>query len=294
MALARAVRTLSRHERLNFLLTNRIPRRWVTLFMGWFSRIRHPLVRRPSMYLWQLFAGDLHLEEALESRFDSMHDCFIRRLRPQARPVDPDPDVVVSPCDGVVGASGNMEDTRVFQAKGYPYELDELLGDAALARQYRNGVFVTLRLKASMYHRFHAPDTCRLRKVHYLSGDTWNVNPIALKRIERLFCRNERAVLELDLCASGDGDRSLPLLLVPVAAILVASIRLHALDEPLTLRHGGVSRTPCDARYERGAEMGYFEQGSTILVFAPPGTRLHPSVREGHEIHMGQPLLLRR
>ena len=291
MALARTIRTLSRHERLNFLLTNRIPRRWATLFMGRFSRIRHPLIRRPSMYLWQLFAGDLHLEEARESRFDSMHDCFIRHLKPQARPIDPNPSVVVSPCDGVIGATGNIEETRVFQAKGYPYELEELLGDAALARHYRNGVFVTLRLRASMYHRFHAPDTCRLRGVHYLSGDTWNVNPIALKRVERLFCRNERAVLELDLADSGHG--TLPLLLVPVAAILVASIRLHALPEPQTLQHRGRNHFPCDARYERGAEMGWFEQGSTILVFAPAGARLYPSVREGQEIRMGQPLLQR-
>ena len=121
------VQQLSRHEQLNFLLTNRIPRRWATLFMGWFSRIRQPLVRRLSMYLWQLFSGDLRLHEARESHFESMHHCFIRR----------------------------------------------------------------------------------------------------------------------------------------------------------------------DARYQRGEEMGYFEHGSTILVFAGPGLQVHPDIKEGEEIQMGQPLLLR-
>lgn len=293
MALGTALQSLSRREQLNFLLTNRIPRRWATLFMGRFSHIRQPLIRRLSMYLWQLFAGDLQLHEARESRFESMHDCFIRKLKPGARPIDTAPEVVVSPCDGVVGAFGPIRGTRVFQAKGYPYELEELLGDGELADRYRNGVFATLRIKASMYHRFHAPDACRLGTVHYMSGDTWNVNPIALKRVERLFCRNERAVLELDLTGTGPLEPDAHLLLVAVAAILVASIRLHALPIPLNLRYAGRNRIPCNACYQRGEEMGYFEQGSTMLAFAARGLRLHPDLYEGREIRMGQPLFLR-
>ena len=70
--------------------------------------------------------------------------------------------------------------------------------------RHRNGIYVTLRLTSSMYHRFHAPYDCRVERVTYISGDTWNVNPIALKRIERLFCRNERAVIETRLAATGD------------------------------------------------------------------------------------------
>lgn len=293
MDLATAVRKLSRHEQLNFLLTNRIPRRCATLFMGWFSHVRQPLIRRLSIYLWQLFAGDLQLHEARECHFDSMHDCFIRRLKPDARPIDTAPRVVVSPCDGVVGTFGPIRGTRVYQAKGYPYELEELLGDEELSGRYQNGVFATLRIKACMYHRFHAPDACRLRVVHYMSGDTWNVNPITLKRLEKLFCRNERAVLELDLKDAGQEASDTRLLLVPVAAIMVASIRLHALPTPLNLRYAGRNRIPCDACYQRGEEMGYFEQGSTMLVFAPPGLKLHPDLYEGREIRMGQPLLLR-
>jgi phosphatidylserine decarboxylase len=275
---------LSQHERLNFLLTNRIPRRYATLFMGWFSRIEQPLVRRLSLSLWQAFGGDLRLHEAERADFKSMHDCFTRRLKPGARPVDPDPRAIVSPCDAVVGAHGPIRGTEVFQAKGFPYTLEDLLGDTRLVEKYRDGVFATLRLKSSMYHRFHSPCDARVREIAYVSGDTWNVNPIALKRIERLYCKNERAIIDLDL------GRPAGLLLVPVAAILVASIRLHCLPAMLKLTYRGPNRLPCDAGYAKGDELGWFEHGSTILVLGTPHFALCDGVREGGLIQMGQPL----
>ncbi len=278
---------LSAIERLNFLLTNRIPRRWATRFMGWFSRIRQPLVRRVSMAVWQAFAGDLRLDEARKDRFESMHDCFTRELRPGARPIDPSPGTLVSPCDGIVGTFGGLRGTEVIQAKGFPYSLEELLGDPALAARYADGRFLTLRLTASMYHRFHAPDDCRLRRIHHISGDTWNVNPIALKRIERLFCRNERAVLELDLAHNPEHR----ILMVPVAAILVASLRLHALERPLGLTYTGPACIPCDRGYQRGEEMGYFEQGSTVLLFTGPGFRFEERVATGQHWRMGEAIM---
>lgn len=276
---------LSSHERLNFLLTNRIPRRYTTLFMGWFSRIENPIVRALSFAVWQAFGGDLRLHEAEHARFKSVHDCFTRRLKPGARPIERDPSIIVSPCDAVVGAHGPIRGVEVFQAKGFPYTLSDLLGDAGLVAKYRDGVFVTLRLKSNMYHRFHAPCDARLREVIYVSGDTWNVNPVALARVERLFCKNERAVLDLDL------GRPAGLLLVPVAAILVASIRLHCLAEPLRLTYRGPNRLACNAAYSKGDEMGWFEHGSTMLVLATSHFSLCDGVRDGSVIEMGRPLL---
>ena len=92
-------------EDLSFLVTNRIPRRAATRFMGWFSKIRHPWVSRASIATWRLFA-DLDLSDAKERRFASLHDCFTRELRDGARLVDPDPTVLISPCDAIVGAVG--------------------------------------------------------------------------------------------------------------------------------------------------------------------------------------------
>ena len=197
----RQLRRLALSEDLNFLLTNRVPRLALTRFMGWFSGIRQPLVRDASMAVWKAFT-DLDLSDAKKQRFDSLHDCFTRELREGARPIDADPAVLVSPCDAIVGASGRIgEDAgaQVFQAKGFPYALTDLLGDSprsqAAIDTLRGGQFVTLRLTSAMYHRFHAPEALTLEHVTHFSGDTWNVNPIALKRVERLFCRNERAAL---------------------------------------------------------------------------------------------------
>lgn len=277
----------TQQERLNFLLTNRIPRRWATIFMGRFSRIRHPWVRKGSMAIWKRFAGDLDLSEALKNDFESLHDCFIRQLKPGARPIDTNPDVLTSPCDAIVGACGDIQGTQVFQAKGFPYRLEDLLPDPALVEKYRDGRYVTLRLTSTMYHRFHAPTDCGLKAVTYISGDTWNVNPIALRRVEKLFCKNERAVLDLDL-----DDRVGGLALVPVAAILVASIKLHCLPETLSLRYQGPNHIPCTAHYCKGDEMGYFEHGSTIVLFCTKHFQLADGIREGLRIRMGQSLLV--
>jgi len=277
---------LLQQEDLNFLLTNRVPRLLLTRFMGWFSQIHQPWVRDLSIATWKAFA-DLDLSDARKQRFDSLHDCFIRELKPGARPVDADPTVLSSPCDAIVGACGTLAGVGLIQAKGFPYSLTDLFGDnPAAADTYRDGCYATLRLTSSMYHRFHAPQDLDVHHVTYLSGDTWNVNPIALKRVERLFCRNERAVIHTTLRAGGH-----PLALVPVAAILVASIRLHWLDTLLHVRYRGAHELPGEARFTKGQEMGWFQHGSTIIVFAPKGFALAPGIAPGAPLRMGQALM---
>jgi phosphatidylserine decarboxylase len=269
-------------DALLFLFTNRIPRRALTLFMGWFSKLEQPFVARASLAVWRRFA-DLQLHEAKKARFTSLHDCFVRELKTGARPVDPDPEVLASPCDAIVGACGRIEGTRAFQAKGFAYTLEELVHDPELAASFRDGTYATLRITSSMYHRFHAPYDCRVERVVYFAGDAWNVHPPALRRVQKLFCRNERAVLRTRLAAGHS------VLLVPVAAVLVASIRLHFIDVRLHLRYRGSHVIPCDARLGKGEEMGWFEHGSTILVIAPPAFTL--LVPEGARVRAGEGLM---
>src|SRR5215831_17243071 len=107
-------------EDINFLLTNRIPRRYATLAVGWLCRLRRPRLTKLAVSLWNLF-DDLHLEEAKSREFVSINDCFIRELRDGARRVDPNPRVVTSPCDAVVGALGTVQKEEAYQAKGFPY-----------------------------------------------------------------------------------------------------------------------------------------------------------------------------
>ena len=272
-------------EEVNFLLTNRIPRRLLTRFMGWFSRIEQPLVRDVSLCTWRFFSG-LELADAKQASFRSVHDCFIRELRPGARPVAMAPDIVVSPCDGIVGASGLVEDGKALQIKGFSYALDDLLGDADHAAEFRDGCYVTLRLTSAMYHRFHAPHDCHVDSVAHFPGDTWNVNPVALRRVERLFCKNERVVIRTRLSHTGHA-----LTLVPVAAILVAGIRLRFQGLTTDGRTQQPRIFPCDVSLRKGDEMGWFEHGSTIILFAPAGIRPCDGMKEGMIIRAGQGLL---
>ncbi|HMJ97743.1 MAG TPA: archaetidylserine decarboxylase [Reyranella sp.] len=285
MTLRSELARIVQQEDINFLLTNRIPRRLVTRFLGWFSQIENPVVARASIGVWRLFA-DLDLSDARLQSFKSLHACFTRELKPGARPVDGDPRVLTSPCDAIVGACGAVDGTRVLQAKGFPYALQDLLVDPALIEAYRCGQYATLRLTSSMYHRFHAPGDGTIERVTYISGDTWNVNPIALRRVASLFCKNERAVIRTRL--SGTGHL---VTLVPVAAILVASIRLHFLDVVMNMNYRGAAEVDCDVPFRKGDELGWFEHGSTIIVFAPPGFRLCHDIREGTPIRMGRALM---
>lgn len=270
-------------EDVNFALTNKLPRRSATRMMGNLSKIETPLVRLPSIALWRFFA-DPDLAGARETKFRSLHDAFTRGLIEGARVYDPDPGALASPCDAIVGTCGRIEAGRLYQVKGRDYALSDLLD--ADTGGFADGTFVTLRLTAGMYHRFHAPHDLVVDEVRYIPGDAWNVNRAALNRVERLYCRNERAVIAARLAASDQ-----PILLVPVAAILVAGIRLHFAGEGQLLREGGARTIKCDAALEKGEEMGWFEHGSTIIVLAPPGFELAAGIADGARIRAGQALV---
>jgi phosphatidylserine decarboxylase len=280
-----ALRRLVMHEDVNFLLTNRVPRILLTRWMGRLSKIEHPWFAAACIRTWKLFT-DLDLSEAEPRRYRSLHACFTRALKPGARTFHHDAHTLASPSDGIVGACGPIEDELMLQAKGMPYTLTALMGPTQDSAAFRGGMYVTLRLTSAMYHRFHAPHDCRVDHVTHIDGDTWNVNPIALARVERLFCRNERAVVRLRLAHSG-----LPVALVPVAAILVAGIRLHWLDLVLHARRNGPTEFAQQASFRGGDEMGWFEHGSTIIVLAPRGVSLAPGILPGARIKAGAPLL---
>ena len=285
----KTIQNILSQEDLNFLLTNRIPRNALTRFIGWFSQIENPVIAFVSIQVWKFFSA-LDLSEAKNQHFKSMHACFTRELKPNARLINQGLSYLVSPCDALIGAFGQVRNGEVFQAKGFPYALDDLIPNKILAKSYEGCEYVTLRLTSSMYHRFHAPAAMRIRKITYISGDTWNVNPIALKRVERLFCKNERAVIE---CEIDHADKEMPnatLTLVPVAAILVASIRMHCINLLFHLRYQGPNEIECNVAVHRGEELGWFQHGSTIIVFAPKNYRLLPSLNLGDNIRMGEAL----
>lgn len=279
------LKRMAAHEELNFLFTNYLPRRLATRFVGWLSEVEHPWVYRGAVALWRLFGTAPDLSDAAKQDFRSLKDLFTRELRSGARIFAGHRGGLCSPSDGIVGTFGTIEHGTLLQIKGQPYSLTELLQDATLASRFEGGHYVTLRLTAAMYHRFHAPADLCIDRVDYLQGDCWNVNPAALKRVPRLYCRNARAVLRTTLAEDGS-----PVLIVPVAAILVSGIRLHCLDTTFNQsRHGRGSYAP-DQPLRRGDELGYFEHGSTVVMITPPDRAPSATLRGGAVVRAGEPI----
>lgn len=276
------VSELSLPERLNFLCTNRIPRKTLTLLMGRLSRWKNPVVFKASLKIWQFCSDDFNLQEACEANYQCLHDVFTRKLKPDARPLDNRDDIVVSPVDAIVGAFGNIDDVMAIQAKGFPYSIVDLVQDQSIANRYKNGKFLTLRLKSSMYHRFHAPFDGEINSVNYISGDTWNVNPIALKVVERLFCKNERVVLE----PTDENGNSITM--VAVAAVLVASVKVHGLAGALDLRYQGPNRMAIQRNFSKGEELGYFQHGSSFVLLLPASFEFDASIQTSQRLNMGE------
>ena len=287
MAIQSAIAKLAQIDMLNFLVTNYIPRRLAGRWIGRISRSENGVVCALSLWIWRCFT-DLDLADADRTQFRSMHDCFTRRLRPGARPIDPDPAVLTSPCDAIIGAFGTIAGGRVSQVKGMDYTLTDLLDDSHDAATLEGGSFVTLRLTSAMYHRYHAPYDIRVERVRHIFGDSWNVNPPTLRKVARLFCRNERVVIHSTLCATGQ-----PLTLVAVAAILVSGIRLSFLRLETEGRPPIRRSYDCNATLAKGAEMGWFEHGSTIVLLAPRRSLVAGWLREGDRIRVGERLLRR-
>jgi phosphatidylserine decarboxylase len=273
-------------DALNFWLTNGLPRRRASVWMGRLSRYRNRWLTPLMLWVWNRF-DPIELADSPPQQYACLRDCFVRPLLPGARVIDADPDTLCSPCDGIVGAHGRVEDNQMVQIKGKPYDLTELVGELPADDPLRNGTFVTIRIKSSMYHRFHAPAHGWLTRVRHFAGDAYNVNPPALRRIDRLYCKNERASLTLRMHTGEE------LAVVTVAAILVAGIRIHAL-------HGsdwmGAQQPVClgtPAHFDKGQEMGWFEHGSTIVLIVPAGFSLVGSLQTGDRLYMGQALLRR-
>jgi phosphatidylserine decarboxylase len=269
-------------ENANFMLTNRIPRLFCSWLMGKISKIKHPYFAQPALWLWRQFA-DLSLHEAQKQRFHSIHDCFTRALKPGMRPLALHA-LASSPCDGILGAHGLVENGQLLQLKGFPYAIEELLLDPILVMKLHGHRYLTIRITASMYHRMHSPVDGVLEQVDYIHGDAWNVNPVALKRVEKLFCKNERAVLR------GKTEQGEPFAIVPVAAILVAGIRLHCTGRVFNQNDREPQRAHICTPIHKGEELGWFEHGSTIVLLVPPHWNLVEGLGEGSRLFMGQAL----
>jgi len=210
---------------------------------------------------------------------------FTRKLKPDARRADPDPQAIVSPADGRISQSGRIRDGRIFQAKGQEYTAAELLGDEAAAAPFRNGSFVTIYLSPRDYHRVHMPLEGDLTGTTHVPGRIFSVAPFAVEAIPRLFARNERLVCHFD-GAHG------PFVSVMVGAILVSSVATVWDGLTIPPYAHAIRRNDCRERgvhLDRFAEMARFNMGSTVILLLPEGYALD-ELQPQQQVVVGQRL----
>jgi phosphatidylserine decarboxylase len=245
-----------------------LPKSALSRAVGTLTRLPAPApVHRAAMRAFaRAYRVDMAEAERSFDGYGRFSDFFSRGLRPGARAVDPDPHSVVSPVDGVVSQSGVLSRGSCLQAKGISFPIERLLDDAELAARFAlGGAYATLYLSPRDYHRVHAPVGGAVVSSRYLRGELWPVNPTTVRGRDALFCLNERLITVLD---TGLGHCAV----VKVGATCVGRIRA-AYDDRLT--HAGQAeglRIYSPPRpVERGAELGRFEMGSTVILLFEPG-----------------------
>jgi len=260
------------------------------------TRVRSPRVKNTLISAFvRRFRPDM--DEAAQPDalgYPSFNEFFTRALRAGVRPVDTNSQIVISPVDGTVSQIGSLAGSRILQAKGHDYTLEDLLSAPSSAsnwpERFRGGGFATLYLAPYNYHRIHMPMNGTLRAAWYVPGRLFSVNAATAASVRNLFARNERVV-----CIFEEGPALFAMVLV--GALFVGSMT--------TVWHGDITprrgrrrtdlpvdrslRSPLSLR--KAAEMGRFNMGSTVILLIPPGfADWLPGVAAGSRVRMGEAL----
>jgi len=272
-------------DRCYVILHSLLPTNFLSWVMFHIAQIRSSGFKNAFIGIFvKLYKVDLsEAEFEIVKSYPDFSSFFTRALKPNARPLDPDPKVLISPVDGYVSALGPVRDGTMIQAKGHSYTVSALLGGSKTAAFFNKGSFCTLYLAPHNYHRIHMPASGKLREWGYVPGRLFSVSERAVRTIPRLFARNERvfSIFETDYG---------PLAVVMVGALFVGSIET-TWNGRVTPPHGheAGSYSPMNpVVLMRGREMGRFNMGSTVILLAPPGmVAWRPHLTAGKEVRMG-------
>ncbi len=275
-------------ERLFVWMQYVIPQHLISRIVYRATRSSRPWLKN-RLIRWFIGRFPVDMSEALEpdaSRFATFNEFFTRELRPGLRQIDRATDAIVSPADGFISAAGRIDAETIIQAKGQTYELGDLLAGAAQwAANFRGGSFATIYLAPFNYHRVHVPIEAKLIETWYVPGRLFSVNSATAAAVPRLFARNERIIALFDTPAG------------PMAEVLVGALNVGSMS---TLWHGEVTpearrvvtqlATPAQGTaLDRGAEMGRFNMGSTvILLFAAGTVTLETDLEQGRVMRLGE------
>ncbi|WP_293764822.1 archaetidylserine decarboxylase [uncultured Aquitalea sp.] len=256
-------------ERFSVMLQYLLPKQALTELLGKLASARGGALTT-SVIRWFVGRYKVNMAEAANpdiAAYPTFNEFFTRPLKPGARPLSKAD--FICPVDGAISQFGPIERDQIFQAKGHSYSTRALVGgDADMAARYQDGHFATIYLSPRDYHRIHMPNAGRLRRMIHVPGDLFSVNPATARGVPGLFARNERVVCEFD------GEHG-PFVLVLVGATIVGSMATvwHGVVNPP--RPGKVREwryDDQDIRLEKGAEMGRFLLGSTVVLLYPKDT----------------------
>jgi phosphatidylserine decarboxylase len=274
-------------KKLFLVFQHCIPQHLLSRLLGRLAESRLPFLKnfliRNFIRHYQVNMSEARRQTAAE--YSCFNDFFTRQLQAEVRPLASAADVILSPVDGTVSAIGNIDEERIFQAKGKSFSLQALLAeDADLISRYRGGKFATLYLSPRDYHRIHMPTNGKLEKMIYVPGKLFSVNQTTAEGIDNLFARNERAICHFQ-------TEQGPLSLILVGALIVAGIETVWAGSvaPGQSLHTETYQEQPAIQLARGEEMGLFKLGSTvILLFPAQQMRWDAELGVGSTIRMGQ------
>lgn len=266
-----------------------LPHHLISWLVFHIARIKWKPIKKLSLDIY-LSLHEVNMAEAVEENpyaYKHLNAFFTRALKKDARPLASGSTTLLCPVDGTVSQAQAIKNGRVFQAKKRDYSLLELVGgNEELARPFKNGSFATLYLSPRDYHRIHMPMSGKLTDMVYVPGRLFSVAPHTVNTVPRLFARNERLVCAFETEAG------------PMIMILVGAINVSAID---TVWSGSVTPPSknkimhtkydgIDIRLEKGAEMGRFNLGSTVIMLMSENVMLDDLIKPDNTVRMGQAL----
>jgi len=283
--------TVSLSNRLIIFLQRILPARTMGRFIYKLSRSEKRWFkdRFITIFCWLYSVNTSEAEKNIPSGYRHFNEFFTRKLKPDARPVDAQPNSLICPADGTIAQIGYAQQEQLLQAKGMSFSMQNLLGDAQMATELTNCAYSTIYLAPYNYHRLHMPLAGTLEKTLFIPGLLYSVNARTAASVPNLYAVNERLVCQFN---SPHGRFALVL----VGAMNVASISTAWGGEIIPAKDGNIVRSdftsdPSAPKLDRGAYMGHFNMGSTIVILAPPDKLTwEPALQTGERVQVGQRL----
>lgn len=274
------------YNKIFILFQYLLPQKLLTLLAGRLADSKTPWFKN---YFIRWFIARYNVDMSLAKQenptaYPCFNSFFIRELKPHLRPITPGENALASPADGCIAQIGSIQKTKLLQAKGVNYSLETLLGgDIQLAELFKNGSFATIYLAPHNYHRVHMPIAGKLVKTLFVPGKLFSVNQVTAESIADLYTRNERLISLFETQAG-------PMAVILVGAMLVGSIQTVWMKKPARERRIHVESYTANPRVlPKGAELGHFKMGSTvILLFSKDKVTWNPSLTETSQLNFGQ------